>query len=161
MMGILQNISRIRANRTTYRAGLLQAKAYRILKQTTAEILSPLGISTVEWGLLGFLVDNPRSRFQEIAFELGVEPPFVTVLAKHLIEMEVVMMEHDDDDSRVKTLSLSDKGKRFVVSTESTVRSQIRHLVSGASPRDLLGYLAVLETIIKNAPAKKLKKALT
>ena len=27
----------------------------------------------------------------------------------------------------------------------------IRHLVGGVHPRDLLGYLAVLETIIKNA----------
>ena len=131
--------------------GLLQARAYRVLKQETADILKPLGVTTIEWAFLGLLYDKRALRMKDAAHELGVEAPFVTAMITRLMDQGWVEECRDEDDSRVKLLSLSPKGREFVPKTEALVRSHIRHLVDGVHPRDLVGYLAVLETIIKNA----------
>jgi DNA-binding MarR family transcriptional regulator len=154
-MSIFRKIASAARNRTTYAAGLLQAKAYRILKQRTTELLAPAGISTIEWAFLGLLIDNDSLRAQEAAYELGVEAPFVTVMAANLSKKGFVSIAKDADDSRAKNISLTATGKRFVAKTETELRAGMRGLVSGASPNDLLGYLAVLECIVENGQKKK------
>ena len=153
-MGIFRKLTSAAYNRTTYRAGLLQAKAYRILKQKTTELLAPHGISTIEWAFLGLLSDKKVLRAQEVAGELGVEPPFVTVMAAKLSKKGLVVMVRDEKDTRVKNISLTKEGHVFVEKTEISIRTGIRGLVSGARPNDLLGYLAILECIVANGARK-------
>lgn len=150
MLEFVAKLSSAARNRTTYRVGLLQAKAYRILKQRTAVVLEQFGISTIEWAFLGLLSDEGGLRYKDAAFVLGVEPPFVTTMVMHLVEAELVHITKSASDSRVKTLSLTTSGEVFVKSTEALVRAHMKHLVQGASPGDLLGYLAVMERIIAN-----------
>jgi len=44
--------------RKTYNAGLLYAKAFRVLKKKTNEVLQPLGVNATDWGILGILIGN-------------------------------------------------------------------------------------------------------
>jgi DNA-binding MarR family transcriptional regulator len=150
-MSLLTKISQAARNRTTYTAGLLQARAYRILKERTSVVLAPLGISTTEWALLGLLMDHKGMRPKQIADEIGIEASFVTVMTAHLKKNGWVQETSDTKDSRAKMLSLSSKGRAFVQKTEAHVRNEMRPLVAGASAGDLLGYIAVLEQIIKNS----------
>lgn len=150
MAGILKSIRSIARNRTTYRVGLLQAKAYRILKQQTTRILAPLGISTLDWALLGLLADNGPMRSLLIAEELGVEAPLITVMARKLRKGGLVIVERGQKDRRVKTLALTEEGKRFVEETEPLVRQKIGSLISGIGPKDLVAYLTALEGIVEN-----------
>ena len=159
-MGIFRKLTSAAHNRTTYRAGLLQAKAYRILKQRTTELLAPAGISTIEWAFLGLLIDNDSLRARETAYELGVEPPFVTVMAAKLSKKGFVIITKDADDSRAKNISLSEVGRQFVTTTEIELRSGMRGVIAGANPGDLLGYLAILECIVENG-SKKTNKTKT
>jgi DNA-binding MarR family transcriptional regulator len=150
-MSLFKKITSAARNRATYTAGMLQTRAYKILVEETSLVLAPLGISTTEWAMLGLLLEIGSTRPKHIAKFVGVEPPFVTVMATHLKKCGWVTEMTDAKDSRAKLLSITEKGKAFVRKTEVHVRNQMRPLVSGVSPSDLLGYLAVLESIIKNS----------
>ncbi len=158
MMGIFQKIQSIAKNRTTYRVGLLQAKAYRILKQSTAELLKPHGLSTFEWAFVGLLADNDSMRPKDAAYELGVEAPFVTQMVAGLKKKGLVQEARDKEDTRAKAISLTARGHDVVSKLEPIVRAGIRPLLGSISARDLLGYLTVLETIATNAEKQHKKK---
>lgn len=158
MIGILKKIQITASNRTTYKAGLLQAKAYRILKQRTADGLTKYGISTVEWALLGLLYEREQGmRSLELARQLGVEPPFITVLFKKLQGMNLVDSKNHATDSRVKIIGLTEKGRTFVAKTESALRAHMQPLLHDVSIKDLMSYLAVLQRIIENSESIKIK----
>jgi DNA-binding MarR family transcriptional regulator len=150
-MGIFKKISQAISNRTTYRVGLLQAKAYRILKRRTGEVLEPIGISTVEWAFLGLIYERETIQPKIASQELGVEAPFITEIVSKLSKKKLVLETQDEKDRRYKSLSLTAEGKNFVESHERMVRDHMRPLVSGASAKDLLGYISVLETIVANS----------
>ena len=150
MVSILKSIRSIAKNRTTYRVGLLQAKAYRILKQETTATLKPFGISTLDWAFLGLLADNGSLRSLRIAEELGVEAPFITVMAHKLHKRGLVRVARGEKDRRVKTLALTEEGKRFIEDTEPLVREKIRPLIDGIKASDIGAYLIALEGIVRN-----------
>ncbi len=150
-MSLFKKITSAARNRTTYTTGLLQARAYKVLVEHTSVVLAPLGISTTEWAMLGLLLEVGSMRPKQIAEGVGVEPPFVTVMAAHLKRSGWVAEMPDKKDSRAKLLSITPKGAAFVKKAEIHVRNQMRRLVAGTAPSDLLGYLAVLESIIKNS----------
>ena len=146
----MNKFSLVLHNRTAYRAALLQAKAYRILKQRSAKILAPFDVSTVEWALLGLLADHASFRSLEMARELGVEAPFVTVMTARLSEKGLIEIKKDPEDNRVKILSLTKKGASFLAQTEKEIRADVHIILPKVSARDILGYLTVLELIVKS-----------
>ena len=150
MMSIFKKLTSAVHNRTTYRVGLIQAKAYRILKQKTTALLKPYDLSTIEWAFLGLLFDNHTVRPTTAAEELGVEAPFVTVMTSRLKKKGLIITQKDASDSRAKILVLTPLGKAFVERIEGVVRGQMRPIIEGASTTDLIGYLATLERIIAN-----------
>ena len=154
MINILHKLSIAAHNRTTYRVGLLQAKAYRLLKQRTALILKKSKLSTIEWAFLGLIADKKSLRAREAALELGVKPPFITEITTTLIKRGLITVTQDADDGRVRPISLTPSGAAFVEKTEAHVRSEIRPLLSGIALKDLLGYLTVLEKLIDNGSQK-------
>lgn len=152
MSGIFKKIQSATHNRTTYRVGLLQAKAYRILKNHTDKGLEPYGLSTVEWALLGLLHDNLTGMKPSVlALELGVEAPFVTSLVTPLIKKGLVDSRRDEKDTRSKSIYLTAKGVTKVESIEKELRSFMKPLLGGSNIGDLLSYVTVLETIIENS----------
>lgn len=151
MVAFIKKLRSLVSNRTTYRVGLLQAKAYRILKRRTTELLSHEGLSTIEWALLGLLHDEGSLGSSAIARMLLVEQPFVTVMTAKLIKLGFVERSRDPDDARAKRYALTRAGSAFVEKTEQQLRDGVRGLFSGASARDIAGYIAVLETIVGNA----------
>ncbi|MES2437066.1 MAG: hypothetical protein V4519_03560 [Patescibacteria group bacterium] len=155
-MGLFKKIKTVTSTTTTYRAGLLQTKAYRALKQHTAAVLDDSNISTVEWGFLGLLRENPKGlRLSILANELGVEAPFVTQMVNRLKPKGFFEVVTDPEDSRAKIMCLTQKGIEFVDSTEKILREKTRRLFHGASLTDLAAYLTVLQTIIDNYEGKE------
>lgn len=144
----------LQRNKTTYRVGLLQAKAYRILKMRTSEALKPFGISTAEWAFLGLMYDHGPIRPSDAAIEVGVEPPFITATVGKLNKMRYLNEVTDEADKRSKTITLTEKGNVFVEQTEQAVRKDMRHIIGDVDPTDLKGYLSVLETIIARENAQ-------
>jgi DNA-binding MarR family transcriptional regulator len=147
---MLKSLNALRRNRTTYQVGLLQAKAYRALKNVTSEHLEPFNLSTTQWAFLGLLLDKGGLAPSVAADELGVEAPFVTVMVRDLKKRGLLTEEKNTQDSRRKVMCLTKEGERFVTETEAHMRSKMRPLISGVSPRAFVDYLLVLEQIIKN-----------
>ncbi|MBC7766423.1 MarR family transcriptional regulator [Arenimonas sp.] len=147
-------------NRKTYRAGLLQAKVYRILKGYSQDrLISEYGLSTIDWALLGLLNDNPVGlRPSVIADALGVEPPFITVLITRLMTLGLIDVRTKKDDGRVKIFFLNAEGSKLVPEVEKYLRSQMSFLIKGINPRDLMAYSSVLEQIVENSKELKFKK---
>ena len=148
----IKNLHRAVRNAKTYRVGLVQAKAYRFLKQHMSLLLLKHGITTIEWALLGVLFDSlTGTRMNAVATELGVEVPFVTVMAKKLSRAGYIDTVIDARDARAKLLTLSSKGRAFVEKNERELRDDLRPLLKGVSIPDLMAYMKVLEKIIENA----------
>lgn len=134
----------------TYRLGLIQAKAFRILKQRTGTALEPYGITATEWAFLGMLIDQPQGiRAGEAAEELGVEAPFVTRLVKSLEGRALIETKSSSLDSRAKVLCLTPTGTAFVHEVEPVVRAALRTLARDIARKDLLGYMRTLEGIVR------------
>ncbi|MDQ2933042.1 MAG: hypothetical protein M3Q80_01540 [bacterium] len=151
MIGILSKIKTAVHNKTTYRVGLLQTKAYRILKNNTDKALKRHAITSVHWAFLGILNDQINGmRAIDAAIELGVEAPFVTRLFSELEMKKLVDAIADTEDSRVKIICLTEEGKKFVKTTEIELREHMRSLIKDVSVNELMSYLTVLEKIIKN-----------
>lgn len=159
MTGLIKKIINAASHRTTYRIGLLQTKAYRVLKQHTALTLVPYGISTIEWAFLGLLHDSPEGmRSKEAAQEIGVEAPFVTAMVASLKKKDFVIERADKNDSRAKNLSLTPKGHKFVIATENILKESVKDIMTGISPGDILAYLSVLKQMVDNSSGEILSK---
>lgn len=150
-MSIFTKISDIRKNTTTYKAGLLQTKAYRTLKNKTTLTLKPYKISAVDWACLGVLFDAQIPlRASEVAKQMDVELPFITEISKQLSKDKIIEFKKDPKDSRIKLISLTEKGRSLVPEVEKVMRAESKKWFVGASIRDLVGYLRVLNKIVEN-----------
>lgn len=159
-MGLLKKIQHAVRNRTTYRAGLLQAKVYRALKTYTGEKIAKHDISTIDWALLGLLYDNQDGmRAKSLADELGVEAPFITVLIAKLQKKNLVGTKPDLKDSRAKNIFLTTKGKQFVPKVEAELFQDMKIFIEGIPKSEMLSYISVLEQINENSKKVTIKNS--
>ena len=139
----------------TYRIGLLQSKAYRVMKQRTTQHLSVFDLSPFDWALLGLLYDSRKGmRVGTIASEIGVEAPFVTSRTRILKQKGIIEEKSDKIDQRAKILRLSEKGKNFVQKVERDLCLSMKYLVEGGTPKDFATHLRVMNLIIANDKKK-------
>ncbi len=132
----------------TYGFGLLQAKAYRTLKQLIADALSRYALTPFDWALLGVLYEHPKGiRQRHLAQALGVEPPLVTRQLEALTKKDMIVRVEDRRDQRVKWVTLSGKGKALVPKIEIRLQAVFQGIVGDLSPKDLRGYQNVLEAL--------------
>ena len=149
---IFKKIVHAKSALTTYNLGLLQAKAYRILKNKTSELLLTYNISTIDWALIGLLLDKKEGlRFSEAALALGVEAPFVTVIVDILEEKKIVSRHSSLTDKRSKTIALTVNGKSLALKIEHYLKKETKFLVVGVSISELIAYRKVLKAIIENS----------
>lgn len=135
---------------TTYKSGLLQAKAYRIMRSHLAKILSAYDLSIPEWTILGQVYEQEGVRLAEISDILSVEAPLVTTLTDQLVLKEFVTRTDDPQDRRAKLLTLTPKGKELVPQIEHSASIRMKELMHGITDEDLFAYNRVLEFIVKN-----------
>lgn len=150
-MGLFSDIALVAKSHTTYDVGLMQARGYRTLKQMTALVLKPEGLTTVEWAILGILSHHAKGlRASEIADALGVQPPLVSRLLVRAESDHWITIEQGEEDKRERVIRLSEKGKKGVFRIEKNVRKGLLPLLKGVGAKDLAGYLRTLATIAEN-----------
>lgn len=139
--------------RKTYNAGLLQAKAFRILKNHTNSVLEPHDISSTEWGILGLLINDKKGMMlNDVARELGVKAPYITKSMTVLIAKGYVVYQHDDTDARVKIATITKSGEQFVKKIEPKIANVFKKTFSKVSYRNLAGYIVTLHQIVEEFP---------
>ncbi len=149
---MLNKIKLVVQNNTTYRIGLLQSKAHRVLHELTTEHLKSLKITPIYWAFLGLVNDYEKGiRPSDAAQLLGVEAPFITSMVNDLRKKDLIIDLPHPTDNRIKMVVLNEKGKKFVLSTESMLRSKMRALIKDISPKEFANYLYVLKKITENS----------
>lgn len=135
---------------TTYHAGIVQARAYRILKGLMTDALKKHGLSMMQWAIVGLVYDAGKKgiRITELAKKLDTTLAFVTNHINVLESKDLVRRELDEADSRVRVVILNAKHRKSVKSIEKEVRSDLRKVVGdNISLRELAIYVKVLEKI--------------
>jgi DNA-binding MarR family transcriptional regulator len=143
---------------TTYKTGLLQAKAYRNLKGHLSCHLGQFNLTLPEWAFLGMVYDHKELRLSELAKILDVEAPFATTLADTLQKKGLIKRREDTKDRRAKVITLSAKGKDVVPKIEESTKVAMRNIVAGSTPTELQIYLKMLNLIVENFNADSAAK---
>jgi DNA-binding MarR family transcriptional regulator len=143
-------MKKIGTNRKAYDSGLVQGKAYRILTTNITDVLLPYSISMPEWKLLGQLAEGGNMKLAKLAELLAVEAPLVTALVDSLEKKGLVKRTSDPQDKRAKLIEATPKAMKILEELEPKVKAKARLLLDGISQDDLVTYLKVLDTIVKN-----------
>lgn len=135
---------------TTYATGLLQTKAYRILKHRSDEALKPYGLTPLDWALLGALYELPQGlRLTQASEILGVEASMISLVIESLERDTYLTITRSPQDRRVKIIQLTEHGRSSVPKIEQHLRASLKPLLAGASKLDVLAYLRVLHSIVE------------
>lgn len=145
----MRNLLTLLKYRKSYQSGILMAKAFRILKQRTNQVLAPYDVNATDWGIIGLLSDNPKGlRLSVLAEEMGVKAPYVTRSISELTERDFVQVVPDSSDTRARVATLTAKGKKFVVQVEPELISKLMGVFGDVGKRDVIGYGSTLVAIV-------------
>lgn len=142
----MQNIS----DYSTYKAAILQARAYRNLRNFMVRVLKNYDLTSTEWSILGTISDEAKNggiRISQLAKLLDVETSFVTNMAKKLIKRDLATYAYDEDDGRVRLLIATDKAHLKVIEIESKLRKEMRLWLEDVDHKQLAIYINVLGKI--------------
>lgn len=133
----------------TYRAGLIQSRAYRKLKNFMQESLSAYDLSMMEWAIIGFIYDaGPKGiRTSVLAENFDVEPSFMTNTINSLENRALVKRVTDLKDQRAKKVILPKTTQNLVKKIEAQLRARMKKWMGPVSKPKLAAYLSVLEQI--------------
>lgn len=138
----------MKAELTTYRVGLLQARAYRSIKNFLTRRLNAHNLTVPEWSLLGFLHERDEGiRLSDISATLAVEASFSTQLVNALAAKNLLVRRADQADNRAKRVSLTAEGKSLVPQLEAKLREDLDQFMKGLPAEELAIYNRVLELI--------------
>ncbi len=135
---------------STYRTGILQARAYRNLRFFMSRTLKSYELSSVEWSLLGVVSEETKNggiRVGDLAKLLDVEPSFITNTTKKLMKNGYVKYGYDEDDGRVRLLMGTDSGHLKVIEIEQSLRKEMRQWLGNVEMDELVIYIRVLNKI--------------
>lgn len=135
---------------STYRTGILQARAYRNLRVFMMNTLKHHNLTSTEWSLLGVVSDETKNggiRVSDLAKLLDVETSFITNLSKKLMKQGYIEHTYDEDDGRVRLLVGTDKAHLKVVEIERFLRNEMRAWLGDIKPNQLVQYIQVLDKI--------------
>jgi len=143
-----KNLLQAKNQYSTYHIGLLQSKAYRVVKQRTNIALANEKIGSLEWAFLGVLYENRQgAKLVDLADTIGVEAPFVTELGAKLLKRGFISCEKNKDDARSKRIVLTKFGIDFVDRVENMLRGECMSWLDGLSVKELVFYITVTEKI--------------
>jgi DNA-binding MarR family transcriptional regulator len=139
---------------STYRTGVLQATAYRNLRDFMAITLGPHSITSEEWSILGIVHEETKNggiRVSALADILDVQTSFITNMVNKLQKQGYVLHKFDEDDARVRLIVGTDKAHLKVVEIESTLRKDMRMWLDDIDSEDVVTYIKVLTHIAGNS----------
>lgn len=136
----------------TYMSGLLFTKAHRLVRERIYALLEMYDLTPPLWSLFSMIQRSEEGiRSSNLAKELGVKPPMITMMADTLIEQGLIRRLPHHTDGRVKLLTTTSKGKKLSKEIENKLSGEIGYLMSGLTTQEVLTFQKVLTTIITNA----------
>jgi len=135
---------------TTYQAGVLQARAYRNLREFMASELKQYNYTMMEWALVGLVYDytaDGGARVSQLAKLLDVETSLVTNMLNVLESRGLIERIVDTKDKRARRVISTRKSESDVKKIEKILRKNMTIWIGGINPRQLLGYVRTLQKL--------------
>ena len=135
---------------TTYQAGVLQARAYRNLREFMASELKQYGYTMMEWSLVGLVYDYTAeggARVSQLAKLLDVETSLVTNMLNVLEGKGLIERIVDEKDKRARRVISTHKSEADVKKIEKVLRKDMKTWMGVVTPRQLLGYVKTLQKL--------------
>lgn len=134
---------------TTYQAGLLQAKAYRMLKEFMTFQLKRHSLSMMEWALLGYMYDRKAVplRINDLASYFDVDISLISNMLNRLEHTKMVTRKIDEEDRRMRWVQLTLPAQEQVKNIEKHLRTQLAVWLRDIDHAELTGYVSVLKKI--------------
>ncbi len=140
-------------NFTTYQAGVLQARAYRNLREFMTTHLKEHNYTMMEWALVGLVYDYTSeggARVGQLATILDVEISLVTNMLNTLEGRELISRIIDPTDKRARRVVTTRKAEADVKKIEKKLRIEMRKWLGNVSGRELQGYVRTLQSLATN-----------
>lgn len=134
---------------TTYQACILQARAYRVLREFVAKQLDGYGLTMMEWVLLGVVHESGSRGVSPSALSerLDVSLPMVTRMVNAVAEDNYVKRRADKHDKRQQIIIATPKGRRLAQGIEWRVRGAMKEWLKDVDPEELKGYVHIMSQI--------------
>ena len=140
----------------SYNIGIVQSLAFRILREHVYEALSQYELTPTYWSMLGIIADaRDGVRQVEIAEALRVKAPLITVMVRELEERKLIKVVPNQFDARAKLIALTQAGKKYMKTVETTLQTELSQLLDGVTEADMHTYKKVLSAIVANDAAAK------
>lgn len=138
-------------NLDTYVTGAVQTKAYRLLRDRVYGVLLQYDLTPTHWAMLGMALEaRDGVRQVDVAKQLHVKAPMVTMLVRTLLEKDLVQSVTNQFDARAKLLAITPTGRKFIKAVETDMSAMLGQLLIGLTEADMQTYHKVLTTIINN-----------
>ncbi len=141
-----------------YNVGILQGKAYRVFQNHLSSVLEPYNLTIPEWKIIGLLYDNKEMKAVDLASYLDIDAPLVTVLNKALEKKGFIKRKKSKDDKRAVVICITEKANKIIPEIENVARQEFKQILKGVNAIELAIYIRVLEVVVKQGKAHKVKK---
>lgn len=134
---------------TTYHACILQARAYRVLREFVAKQLDGYDITMMEWVLLGLIHEAGSKGVSPSALSerMDVSLPMITRMLNALNEAGHIRRQTVTNDKRQQLIATTPKGGHLVQDIEGRVRSSMKQWLQDVNRDDLRGYIRIMTQI--------------
>lgn len=118
---------------------IVHMSKYQEIKKTEA-----LGIKPGQAVILFMLGCKGGLSQKQLAQEIGITPPSMTVALRKMEESGFILREPDDEDQRVIRIRLSEKGRQYVDEIKSILEEMEELLYEGISPEERMLFRRLL-----------------
>jgi DNA-binding MarR family transcriptional regulator len=98
--------------------------------------------------VLGALWHTSPLAMKDVANHLGLTPPSITAIARHLVESGLVARRPHADDSRVALLELTEAGHALHRQLRAESLREMEQLLSALAPEEQRTFLDLLERVV-------------
>ena len=122
--------------------------AYRETFSDPKEILSKKFFGPAHLRALNLIEQNPGINLGELIFRLKVTKQSLNRVLKDLIKIEVIEFKKDENDTRIKHVFLTDKGKKIFYEIFQLQKKRIYNALLNSKSEEVLNFDSVLSKIL-------------
>lgn len=128
--------------------GYALVKANLVFGKTFQQAIGrPMSLTPVEFTLLTLLANNQKATQKDIAAQLKVRAPNLTVILNRLSQRGLVTSERNDSDGRSVLIGLSAAGKKLQATAYEISLTMEKPVLSGLNRSDRSTLLELLERV--------------
>lgn len=138
------------ADITTYKAGVAQSTAYRLLKKFTEEAISEHDITMMQWFIIGTIYDAGKQGIgvTQLSNAVDTNVPYITNTLNLLEQKHIIERETRSGDSRSKVVRIDPNYIAKIPQIEASLRTKMRSSIyQNVTPDELRIYLIVLHKL--------------